>query len=88
MTACNMHKNIYANDKMHINIKMKTKNIYMAPIYMYDRLGLGVYSLYIYRVTNLEASTHIGADAFIYTLESWRARLNLAHAAQCGYRKL
>ena len=39
---------VYANDIMHKNSQIKAENIYMATIYMYARLGLGVYSLYIY----------------------------------------
>ena len=47
-TACNMHKHIYAKNKMHINIQVKAENIYIAPIYMYARLELGVYGPYTY----------------------------------------
>ena len=41
-------KNIYANNRIHNNGQMRAVNIYMAPIYMYSRLQLGVCSLYIY----------------------------------------
>ena len=36
-----------ANDIMHKNNQMKAANIYMAPIHMYARLGLGLYSPYV-----------------------------------------
>ena len=45
---------------MHINIQMKAGNIYMAPIYMYARLLLGIYGPYIY--------TYIYIYVYIYRL--------------------
>ena len=77
---------------------MKAENTYMASIYMYRRLVLGLYGsyTYIYIYANMEPCTQSRADiyiyiyiyVYIYMLESWGARLNLAHAAQYGYRKL
>ena len=63
----------------------------MASIYMYLRLLLGVYGLYICIYADIEVCTQSGADRYIYIytlLESWHARLNLAHEARYGYRKL
>ena len=89
-------KMAYVNDIMHIYIQMKAENRYKASIYMYEKLGLGVYGPYTYIYADIEACTQSRANIYIYiyiyihthTLESWRARLNLAHAAQYGYRKL
>ena len=69
---------------------MKAENIYMAYIYMYKRLGLGLYGPYICIYGDMEACAQSGANIYIYiyTLESWHARLNLAQAAQYGYKKL
>ena len=55
---------------------------------MYTRLGLGVYGPYTCIYTDIEACMQSGANTYIYMLESWRARLNLACAAQYSYRKL
>ena len=85
---------VYAKDKVHIHNQIKAANIYMGSIYMYERLGLGVYGLYTCIYTDIEACAQSGANIYIYiyvylyTLESWRARPNLARAAQYGYRKL
>ena len=64
--ACNMHKCIYTNDKVHIHIQMKAANIYMGSIYMNTRLGLGVYSPYICIYSDIETCTQIGANIYIY----------------------
>ena len=49
---CNMPKIVYAADVMYKKRSIKAESIYMVPIYMYARLGLGVYSpstyIYIY----------------------------------------
>ena len=59
---------------------------------MYAGLRLGEYSPYICMYTNIEACAQRRADIYIYIyiymLESWKVRLNLACAAQYGYRKL
>ena len=60
-----MPKKVYAGDKMHKKHKMKPENIYIAPIYIYTRLVLGVYDpyiyiyiyIYLYICSNLEAYT-------------------------------
>ena len=48
---------IYTDYIMHEISQMKTVNIYMVPIYMYAKLGLGVYGpyIYIYIYNDLEA---------------------------------
>ena len=66
MTARNIPKYIYANDKVHNNSQMKAANIYIAPIYMYARFRLGVYSLYICKYTYLEAYAQSRADIYMY----------------------
>ena len=75
---------------MHINIQIKAKKIYMAPIYMYTRLRLGLYGPYICIYTDIEACTQSRAYVYIYIyiLESWCARPNLACRAQYSYKKL
>ena len=57
---------VYANDIMHIHIQIKAENIYMASIYMYSRLGLGLYGPYIGIYADIEACTQSGADIYIY----------------------
>ena len=61
-----MPKNIYANDMMHNNGQMKAENIYMAPIYMYSRLGLGVYGPYIYIYIERFRGFHPKHNIYIY----------------------
>ena len=82
---------VYAKDIMHIHIQMKAANIYMGSIYMYARLGLGVYSPYTCIYGEIEACAQSGANIYIYIyiymLESWCAKPNLAHAAPYGNRK-
>ena len=68
-----MPKYIYAKDKMHINIQIKAENIYMASIYMYTRLVLGSYGLYICIYADIEACTQSGANIYTYIY----TRLNL-----------
>ena len=67
-------KMVYANDIMHIHIQKKAENIFMASIYMYARLGLGVCSLYTCIYANIEACAQSRANIYIYiyiyTLES------------------
>ena len=92
-TSLQHAKMVYVNDIMHNNSGIKPENIYITPIYMYARLGLGLYGLYIGIYTNIEACTQkLSLYAYIYiyknTLESWHARLNLAWVAPHGYRKL
>ena len=58
---------VYANDIMHINIQMKAANIYMAPMYIYARLGLGLYGPYICIYADIEACAQSGANIYIYT---------------------
>ena len=41
-------KMVYENDKIQKNNRIETENIYMALLYMYARLRLGVYGPYIY----------------------------------------
>ena len=73
---------------MHIHMQMNAANIYMAYIYMYSRLGLGVYGPYTCIYGDIEACAQSGAIyIYIHTLESWHARPNLARAAQYGNRK-
>ena len=79
---------VYANDIMYIHIQMKAASIYMAYTYMYAKLGLGLYGPNICIYSDIEACAQSRANIYIYTLESWRSRLNLACAAQYGYRKL
>ena len=61
---------------------------------MYARLGLGViWPIYMYidQYRGLRSKTeriYIYIYIYIHTLESWRARVNLARIAQYGYRKL
>ena len=43
-----MPKILYTNYIMHDNSQIKAANIYMAPIYMCERVELGIYGLYIY----------------------------------------
>ena len=57
---------VYANDKVHIHIQMKAANIYMGSIYMYARLGLGLYGPYICIYGDIEACTQSGANIYIY----------------------
>ena len=78
---------VYAKDIVYIHNQIKAANIYMGSIYMYARLGLGVYGPYTCIYTDIEACAQSGANIYIYTLESWRARPNLARAAQYGNRK-
>ena len=66
MTACNMPKTIYANDIMHINGQKKAENIFIASIYMYLRLILGVYNPYTRICNDLEACTQSVAYIYIY----------------------
>ena len=61
-----MPKHINANDVMHIDSQIKAENIYIAPIYMYTRLRLGVYRLYIYVQSNTKACAQSTADINIY----------------------
>ena len=56
----------------------------MGSIYMYARLGLGVYGPYTCIYTEIEACVQSRADIYIYMLEFWRARPNLARTAQYG----
>ena len=81
---------VYTNNIMHVHIQIKAENIYIAYIYMYARLVLGLYGPYICIYGDIEACMQSGATIYIYihTLESWCARLNLATSAQYGYRKL
>ena len=50
-----MPKTIYANDIMHINGQKKDENVYIASIYMYSRLILGVLGPYICTYNDLKA---------------------------------
>ena len=52
---------------MHIHMQMKAANIYMAYIYMYARLGLGVYGSYTRIYPEIEACAQSGANIYIYT---------------------
>ena len=96
MTSLQHAKMVYANYKVHIHNQMKAENIFLGSMYMCARLGLGVYGPYTCIYTDIEACEQSGANIYIYiyiyiyicTLESWRARPNLASAAQYGYRKL
>ena len=67
---------IYAKDIVHIHMQMKAANIYMAYIYMYARLVLGVYSPYTCIYGDIEACAQSGANIYIYT------RLNLGAQGQ------
>ena len=87
-TSLQHAKMVYAKDIMHIHMQMNAANIYMAYMYMYARLGLGVYAPYTGIYCDIEACTQHGANIYIYTLESWCTRLNLACAAQYGNSKL
>ena len=66
MTSLQHGKMVYANDKVHIHIQIKAENIYMGSIYMYARLGLGVYGPCTCIYTDIEACAQIGADIYIY----------------------
>ena len=61
-----MPKSIYANYITYNNSQIKAENIYMAPTYINSRLGLGIYSQYIYRESDLEACTQSIADKYVY----------------------
>ena len=67
---------VYAKDIVHIHMQMKEANIYVAYIYMYARLGLGVYGPYTCIYTDIEACAQSGANIYIYT------RLNLGAQGQ------
>ena len=58
---------VYAKDIMHIHMQMNAANIYMAYIYMYTRLGLGVYGPYTCIYGDIEACAQSGANIYIYT---------------------
>ena len=57
---------VYAKDIVHIHMQMKEENIYMAYIYMYSRLVLGVYSPYTCIYGDIEACVQSGANIYIY----------------------
>ena len=69
-------KVVYAKDIMHIHMQIKAANICMAYIYMYARLGLGVYGPYTCIYTDIEACAQSRANIYIY------ARLNLGVQGQ------
>ena len=66
MTSLQHAKMVYVSDIMHINTQMKAENIYMASIYMYKRLQLGLYSSYIGIYADIEACVQSRADIYIY----------------------
>ena len=66
MTSLQHAKMVYANDKVHIHIQRKADNIYMGSIYMYARLGLGVYGPYTCIYPEIEACMQSGANIYIY----------------------
>ena len=57
---------VYAKDIVHIHMQMKEANIYMAYIYMYARLGLGIYGPYTCIYGEIEACTQSRAKIYIY----------------------
>ena len=57
---------VYANDIMHISIQIKAENTNIEFIYMYKRLGLGLYDPYICIYADIEACTQSRADIYIY----------------------
>ena len=59
-------KMVYTKDIMHIHTQIKAENIYMASIYMYARLLLGIYGPYTCIYANIEACMQIGANIYIY----------------------
>ena len=59
-----MPKIVYVDYTMHDKSQLKAENIYRVPIYIYTRLGLGVYSLHIFIYTNLKAYTQ--STVYIY----------------------
>ena len=67
---------VFAKDIMHIHIQIKAENIYIASIYMYARLGLGVYGPYTCIYGEIEACAQSGANIYTYT------RLNLGAQGQ------
>ena len=62
----NLSKIVYAKDIMHIHMQIKAANIYMVYIYMYARLGLGVYGPHICIYSNIEACMQSGANIHIH----------------------
>ena len=56
MTNLQHAKMVYANDIMHIHIQIKAENIYMVSIYMYSRLGVGLYGPYIGIYADIECN--------------------------------
>ena len=67
---------------MYIHMQMKAANIYMAYIYMYARLGLGVYGPYTCIYTDIEACAQSGANIYIYIYTYIYTRLNLGTQGQ------
>ena len=61
---------------------MKAANIYIAPIYMYARLGLGVYGPYTCIYADIEACTQSGAYIYIYIYTYIYTCLNLGAQGQ------
>ena len=57
---------VYAKDIVHIHNQMKAENVNMESIYMYTRLGMGVYGPYICIYTDIEAHVQSGANIYIY----------------------
>ena len=51
---------------MHENSQIKAENIYMEPIYIGTRLGLGIYSPHIHIYSNLAACTTMHSPMYIY----------------------
>ena len=69
---------VYAKDIMHTHMQMKAANIYMAYIYMYASLVLGVYGPYTCIYGDIKACAQSGANIYIYIY----TRLNLGVQGQ------
>ena len=65
--ACNMPKWYMQMIKAYSHPKEGREHIYGIHIYMYERLGLGVYGPYICIYPEIEACLQSGANIYIYT---------------------
>ena len=66
MTSLQHAKMVYTNNIMNTHIQVKAENLYMASIYMYTRLGLGLYGPYIGIYADIEACAQSRANIYIY----------------------
>ena len=57
---------IYAACKEHIYIQINMANIYIGPIYMFDRLYICIYALHIHIYSNIYPYTQSTLHIYIY----------------------